>query len=79
VQNKNPFGRNGESFKVMNLEMERVRVDGVKQQEIEKRYAKYLKDMSRSEFEEDFLMSEGRIEEVFSILTGQIEKTLFVD
>ena len=35
------------------------------QEALEKKYAKYLKDFSRKEFESEFLLGEERIDEVF--------------
>jgi hypothetical protein len=46
---------------------------------LEKRYSKYLADFSRKEFENEFLLSEDRIDEVFNILTGFIEDALFTN
>jgi hypothetical protein len=79
VQNSNIFGtlQGAESFKLMNLELERVSCDQIRQDSIEKRYAKYLKDFSRKEFEQEFLLSEERIEETFGMLASFIEQTLF--
>ena len=69
--------RGCEEFKLMNLELERVRCDELTQDVIEKRYSKYLLDFSRKEFEQQFLLSEDRVDEVFGILCSFIEDTLF--
>ena len=67
VQNENPFGsmKGSESFKLMNLNLERIQCDKLMQEALEKKYAKYLKDFSRKEFESEFLLGEERIDEVF--------------
>jgi hypothetical protein len=69
--------RGCEEFKLMNLELERVRCDDLTQDVIEKKYSKYLLDFSRKEFEQQFLLSEDRVDEVFGILCSFIEDTLF--
>jgi hypothetical protein len=63
VQNKNPFGsfKNAEPFKLLNLELERFSCSGLSKSNIEKKYAKYLPDFTKKEFE-SFLLSEDHID-----------------
>lgn len=61
----------------MNLPLERIYCKDIQQIELEKRYSKYLADFSKKEFEQEFLLSEDRIEEVFKILSDFIEEGLF--
>jgi hypothetical protein len=68
-----------ESFKVMNLDLERLTCNELHQTQLEKRYSKYLSEFSRKEFENEFLLSEERIDEVFNIMTSFIEEALFTN
>lgn len=61
----------------MNLELERVQCEALFQDVLERRYAKYLKDFTRKEFESTFLLGEDRLDEVFGMLTVFIEEALF--
>lgn len=61
----------------MNLPLERVYCTGIEQIQLEKRYSKYLADFSKKEFEQEFLLSEDRIDEVFMLLSDFIEDVLF--
>ncbi|TNV85361.1 hypothetical protein FGO68_gene3696 [Halteria grandinella] len=83
VQNRNelsPFSADCsncvDTFKLMNLELESVKCEDVRQEVLEKKYARYLKDMSKREFEQEFLLGEERIEETFGYLSKFIEDTL---
>ena len=61
----------------MNLPLERVYCRDLEQINIEKKYSKYLADFSKKEFEQEFLLSEERIDEVFHIFSSFIEDMLF--
>lgn len=75
VQNSNQFGpmKGCEEFKLMNLKLERVFCNQLTYTALEKRYAKFLKDFTRKEFETEFLLGEDHIDEVFSIYTSFLE------
>jgi hypothetical protein len=79
IQNENPFGplaHDCETFKLMNLKLERVTCESLMQDALEKRYSKYLRDFSRKEFEQEFLLTDERIDEVFGLFTSFIERCL---
>lgn len=61
----------------MNLPLEKVYCTGIEQIHLEKRYSKYLADFSKKEFEQEFLLSEDRIDEVFKLFSDFIEDVLF--
>ena len=78
AQNRNKYAKlkHGQDFNVLNLQLEKVVCEGLRQSELEKRYGRYLKDFSREEFEQEFLLSEDRIDEVFGVLAAFIEDAL---
>ena len=61
----------------MNLPLERLYCSSIEQLKLEKKYSKYLADFSKKEFEEQFLLSEDRIDEVFRLFGNFIEDVLF--
>ena len=69
--------KGAETFKLMNLNLERLQCDKLLQATLEKKYAKYLKDFTRKEFESEFLLGDDRIDEVFQLLTSFIEGAVF--
>ena len=79
VQNSNIFGKleGSTQFKLLNLELEKLVCEPLKQAALEKRYVKYLKDFTQKEFENEFLLSEDHIEEIFGMLTRFVEDSLF--
>ena len=83
VQNENPFGPLSQTqddsnrFKLMNLQLERIYCKELTQETLERRYIKYLKGgISKKEFENEFLLSEDHIDEVFSLLCAFVEDAL---
>jgi hypothetical protein len=60
----------------MNLPLERIECEALNPSTLEKKYAKYLKDFTKKEFENEFLLGEEHIEEVFSYLSSFIEQAL---
>jgi hypothetical protein len=62
----------------MNLPLERIECEALLSITLEKKYAKYLKDFTRQEFESDFLLSEEHIEEIFGYLANFQEDALMV-
>ena len=58
----------------MNLPLERIECEALKQSTLEKKYGKYLKDFTENEF----LLGEEHIEEVFSYLSSFIEQALML-
>ena len=77
IQNKNPFSsiKGSNEFKLMNLDLEKICCDSLIQSSLERKYAKYLIDLSRKEFE-DLLMCEENLDEVFSYFSEFIEDAL---
>jgi hypothetical protein len=61
----------------MNLPCERIECKQLRSEALERRYAQYLKDFTKKEFENEFLLSEDHIEEVFGYLASFIEDTIF--
>ena len=78
MQNKNPYGKmeGAEEFKLMNLPLEKLECVGLRNDTLEKKYSKYLKDFTKQEFENEFLLGEDHIEEVFGYLATFIEDAL---
>lgn len=72
IQNKNPFNSIGEPFKLMNLDLEKLTCDSMKDENLERRYAKYLSEFTKKEFD-DFLMSEDNIDYIFEQLASFVE------
>jgi hypothetical protein len=66
-----------EEFKLMNLPLEKIRCEALISENLEKKYAKYLADFTKKEFENEFLLGEDHIEEVFGYLANLIEDALF--
>jgi len=66
-----------EEFKLMNLPLEKIRCEALISENLEKKYAKYLADFTKKEFENEFLLGEDHIEEVFGYLANFIEDALF--
>jgi hypothetical protein len=60
----------------MNLPLEKIECEALSTSILEKKYAKYLKDFTKKEFENEFLLGEEHIEEVFSYLSSFIEQAL---
>jgi subtilase family serine protease len=60
----------------MNLPLEKLECESLKNETLEKKYAKYLKDFTKQEFENEFLLGEDHIEEVFGYLSSFIEESL---
>jgi hypothetical protein len=60
----------------MNLELERIECENLRTEALEKRYLSYLKDFTQKEFENEFLLGEDHMEEVFGYLTSWLEDAL---
>ena len=60
----------------MNLPLERLECEALRPDMLERKYAKYLKDFTKKEFENEFLLGEDHIEEVFGYLASFIEEAI---